>query len=93
MESEVEWSQRARRGPEQVLLQGGRIPMFRPTGSILQPCRIGVAAVGVLLTVVYGPRVSSGSESAPTVRRGGSIALPAPRVEGELSVEKALVRP
>jgi SagB-type dehydrogenase family enzyme len=66
--------------------------MFRPTGSILQPCRIGVAAVGVLLTVVYGPRVSSGSEGAPTVPSGGSIALPAPRVDGELSVEQALVR-
>jgi nitroreductase len=51
-----------------------------------------MAVVGVLLTVVYGPRVSSGSDSAPTVRSGGSIALPAPRVDGELSVEQALVR-
>lgn len=67
--------------------------MFRSTGSILQPCRIGVAAVGVLLTVVvYGLRASSGSEGAPTVRSGGSIALPAPRVDGELSVEQALAR-
>jgi SagB-type dehydrogenase family enzyme len=66
--------------------------MFRPTGSILRQCRIGVAAVGVLLTVVYGQRVSSGSEGAATVRSGGSIALPEPRVDGELSVEQALAR-
>ena len=66
--------------------------MLRPTGSTLRRCKIGVAASVLLLLVMFGQQTSSESKGQPSERGGGSIALPAPRVTGEISVEQALAR-
>jgi SagB-type dehydrogenase family enzyme len=66
--------------------------MLRPTGSTLRRCKIDVAAIVLLLLVMFDQHASSESKNEPSERSGGAIALPAPRVAGEVSVEQALAQ-